>query len=217
MVEGAFVHKIQIQLSGADASLTDRLQVGGDIASLGEAMRDGTDTIRETIVIVPMRPHVVSIGRRRIHSGHEGRATRSADRRSREDTSIALTSLREAIEIWGLGNIQAVDSNIGTKLIPNNPNDVWEICGTNARNEKKGTSAEKPDKEVTLLQQKWDSEKKKQPLHCPEAIGFTSDQRWKSQQKRVNRDTRINSEVLFQGRSLEPSLRSESRSFIPGS
>ena len=127
VVQGAFVHEIQVELAGADLAISDMRNVGRVIPHVRKAMGKRADPVRQTIVVVPVRPHMVHVGRRLVHARHKRGAARRTHRRGRVYVREAQPFTRQTVQI-GRGHIlHPVDAQIERHILAHNPEDVRAI------------------------------------------------------------------------------------------
>ena len=82
IIEFAFVDEVKIKLAGTDLLPVHGLEVGRVISDVPEAVSDRSHPFGQSIIVFPMRTHVVRIGGGLIHAHKEGASTGGANRRS---------------------------------------------------------------------------------------------------------------------------------------
>ncbi len=101
------------------------LDVGREVAGVLQAMRERPHAWRQAEVVVAVRAHVVRVGRRLVHAGHERRAAGGADRRGGEDAREAH-ALRRArrVEVRRADQLFAVAAQVEADVLGDEPEDV---------------------------------------------------------------------------------------------
>src|ERR1044071_8325246 len=73
-IDRPFVDEVEVEFAGADVSLADGFDVGGEVAGVAEAGGDGVDADGEAKVIIAVGAHVMCVGGGLVHAGEKGGA-----------------------------------------------------------------------------------------------------------------------------------------------
>ena len=92
-------------------------------------MSDGTNPFRQSVIILPMRTHVMSVGGGLIHAHKKSTSTGCTNWRSRKNFGVSLPLLGQLIEVRCFYIPRPVATEIKFEVFPHNPENIWLLFG----------------------------------------------------------------------------------------
>ena len=131
----ALVHEIQIELARAHHLLPDFFDRAREVTGILEPVGQRPDPLRQPEPVVPMVGEMVQVDGSLIHTRHESRSARGANRGGRENPVVADALGGQLIEVGRVNPLPAEAPEVQVAVVGDQPEDVGLVLGRANRGE----------------------------------------------------------------------------------